>query len=191
VKSLELERGTDEELVARFAERDMAAFRAVYHRHAGAAYSLAFAIVGDRNRAEDVTQEALVSVWRAGTRYDPGRGSVRAWLLAIVRNRSIDMLRREAVQRVDARRDPTDVLAEMPSAERTDVEVARRDTARGVIGALDALSADQASVVKLAYYGGFSHSEIADMLDTPVGTVKSRMRLALEKMRVHLSEGYS
>ncbi|MDX6697211.1 MAG: hypothetical protein QOE65_608 [Solirubrobacteraceae bacterium] len=183
-----LNRSADEELMPLLAEHDMTAFKLIYERHATAAYSLAFRIVGDRNRAEEVTQEAFVSLWKTGARYDPDRSSVRSWLLAIVRNRSIDFIRREAVQRVDARRNPEDVLADVAASERTETAAATHESTRELLGALSALPEDQATVVKLAYYGGFSHSEIAGMLDAPVGTVKGRMRLGLEKMRAHLVE---
>jgi len=188
VRSKTLHHLADEELMPLLAGHDMGAFKLIYERHSTAAYSLAFRIVGDRNRAEEVTQEAFVSLWKTGARYDPDRSGVRSWLLAIVRNRSIDFLRREAVQRVDSRRDPEDVLAEMPAAQRTESEAASRESTRELLGALGSLPDDQAAVVKLAYYGGFSHTEIADMLDAPLGTVKGRMRLALEKMRAHLVE---
>jgi RNA polymerase sigma-70 factor (ECF subfamily) len=188
VRAKSLHHRADEELMPLLAEHDMGAFKLLYERHSTAAYSLAFRIVGDRNRAEEVTQEAFVSLWKTGARYDPDRSSVRSWLLAIVRNRSIDFLRREAVQRVDPRRDPEDVLADVPAAQRTESEAATRESTRELLGALGSLPDDQAAVVKLAYYGGFSHTEIADMLDAPLGTVKGRMRLGLEKMRTHLVE---
>src|SRR5204863_7896691 len=92
------ERLGDEELMPLLAEKDPEAFEVFYDRHGGAAYSLAYRIVGDRSAAEDVTQEAFLSIWRSGARYDRARGSVRTWLLGIVRNRAIDLLRRDVVQ---------------------------------------------------------------------------------------------
>lgn len=168
------------------AEQDMDAFNLIYERHGAAAFSLAFRVVGNRRAAEDVTQEAFISLWRTGARYDRSRGSVRNWILAIVRNRSVDMIRREATQRVDAHRDPDVVLATVEAPDRTEDEVADRDTAARIRSVVGNLPEDQARVIELAYYGGFSHSEIAEMLDMPLGTVKGRMRLALEKMRGHL-----
>ena len=184
-----LHRTADEELMPLVGEGIVAAFEIVYDRHGRAAFSLAFRILGDRGRAEDVTQEVFLSLWRTGARYDHSRGSVRTWLLAMVRNRSIDALRREATQRVDQRLTAEQVLAAAPAAERTDAEAMRRDSAAQLRAALDGLPEEQSQVVKLAYFGGFTHFEIAEMLDMPLGTVKGRMRLALEKMRGQLVEG--
>jgi len=164
---------------------DSAAFEIVYERHATAAFSLAYRMVGNRNAAEDVVQEAFLSLWRSGARYDRNRGSVRTWILGIVHNRAIDALRRSLVH--DRRRASDEGIEERFEAkERTEVEAARNDEAREVHAALKTLPDEQCKVIELAYFGGFSHSEIADMLQTPIGTVKGRMRLGLEKMRGQL-----
>jgi RNA polymerase sigma-70 factor, ECF subfamily len=175
----------DEDLMQLVRRGDSEAFEVVYERHATAAFSLAYRIVGTRNAAEDVVQEAFLSLWRSGARYDRTRGSVRTWVLGIVHNRAIDALRRSMVH--DKRRASDEGIEERFEArERTDVEVARNDEAREVHAALRALPAEQCKVIELAYFGGFSQSEIADMLDTPIGTVKGRMRLGLDKMRGQL-----
>jgi RNA polymerase sigma-70 factor (ECF subfamily) len=175
----------DEDLMQLVRRGDSEAFEVVYERHATAAFSLAYRIVGTRNAAEDVVQEAFLSLWRSGARYDRTRGSVRTWVLGIVHNRAIDALRRSLVH--DRRRASDEGIEERFEArERTDVEVARNDEAREVHAALRALPAEQCKVIELAYFGGFSQSEIADMLDTPIGTVKGRMRLGLAKMRGEL-----
>ena len=166
------------------------AFEVVYERHSSAAFSLAYRIVGTRNGAEDVSQEAFLSIWRSGARYDRGRGSVRTWVLGIVHHRAIDYLRRSAVH--DKRRASDEGMEERFEArERTDVEVARRDEARVVRSAMEELPSDQSQVIELAYFGGFSHSQIAELLDEPIGTVKGRMRLGLDKLRRQLAEGYA
>ena len=172
----------DEELMQLVRRGDASAFEIVYERHSGAAFSLAYRITGTRNHAEDVTQEAFLNVWRSGARYDRARGSVRTWLLGIVHNRAIDALRRASVH--DRRRGGDETAAERIEArERTDVEAVRRDEAQQIRGALETLPAEQVQVIELAYFGGFSHSEIAELLGTPIGTIKGRMRLGLEKMR--------
>jgi RNA polymerase sigma-70 factor (ECF subfamily) len=176
----------DEDLMQLVRQGDDRAFKVVYDRHATAAYSLAYRMMGQRTAAEDVVQEAFLSLWRSGARYDRARGSVRTWVLGIVHNRAIDALRRSTVR--DRKTTPDEGIAERFEApERTDVEAARREEAREVRGALGALPAEQSRVIELAYYGGFSQSQIADMLDTPIGTVKGRMRLGMEKMRAHLA----
>src|SRR6187200_2365515 len=140
----------DEELMQLVRRGQAAAFEVVYERHASAAFSLAYRIVGTRNGAEDVTQEAFLNLWRSGERYDRRRGSVRTWVLGIVHHRAIDFLRRAAVH--DRRRtDDEGVEERLESGERTDVEVARRDEARTVRAALDGLPREQRQVIELAY----------------------------------------
>ena len=132
--------------------------------------------------AEDVVQESFLSLWRRGASYDPTRGSVRSWVLSVVHNRAIDAFRRETVR---TSRDVGDegVAERVAASERTEAEVERRDEARHVRSALGELPADQRQVIELAYFGGFTHSQIAEMLKLPAGTVKGRMRLGLTKMR--------
>jgi RNA polymerase sigma-70 factor (ECF subfamily) len=178
----------DEDLMQLVRRGRAEAFEVVYERHASAAFSLAYRIVGTRNGAEDVTQDAFLNVWRSGGRYERTRGSVRTWVLGIVHHRSIDHLRRATVH--DRRRASDEGMEERFEApERTDAEVARRDEARTVRDAMDTLPSDQCQVIELAYFGGFTHTEIADILDAPVGTIKGRMRLGLKKLREQLGGG--
>ena len=172
------------------ADGNPRAFELLYDRHGGAAFSLAYRMVGKRVTAEDTVQEAFLSIWRSRMRYDRSRGSVRTWVLGIVHNRAIDTLRRGAVH--DRRQESAEGIEERFEArERTDVEAARREEARNVRSALDTLPEDQRKTLELAYFGGFSHSQIAELLNEPIGTVKGRMRLGLEKMRRQLSEGFA
>jgi RNA polymerase sigma-70 factor (ECF subfamily) len=176
----------DEELMTLVARGEARAFETVYDRHCGAAFSLAYRMCGSRALAEDVAQEAFLSIWRSGGRYDRARGSVRTWVLGIVHNRAIDALRRSVVH--DRRRASDEGIEERFEArERTDVEAARRDEAKQIRGMLETLPEDQSRVIELAYFGGFTHSEIAEMLGAPIGTVKGRMRLGLEKLRGQLA----
>lgn len=168
--------------MARMRDGELAAFEVIYDRHSGVAYSLAYRICGTRPAAEEVVQEAFLALWRSGARYDRTRGSVRTWVLGIVHNRAIDALRRSLVH--ERRRATDDGLEErLVSAERTETEVVHRDQAREIRAALEALPEEQARVIELAYFGGFTHTEIAELLGAPVGTVKGRMRLGLEKLR--------
>jgi RNA polymerase sigma-70 factor, ECF subfamily len=184
----ELQRLADEDLMPLIAREDPLAFEVFYDRHAGAAYSIAYRIVGRRTAAEDVTQEALLSIWRSGARYDRARGSVRAWTLGIVRNRAIDMLRKESGRSPKLAAGGDELLERRAGEELTDTEAVRRETAQEVRGAIQELPQDQSRVIELAYYGGFSHSEIAEMLNEPLGTIKGRMRLAMDKIRATLAE---
>ena len=184
----ELRSLADEDVMQLVRRGDARAFEVIYERHSGAAFSLAYRMMGTRSGAEDVTQDAFLSLWRSGARYDRARGSVRTWVLGIVHHRAIDALRRATVH--DRRRASDEGIEERFEArERTDVEAARREEAGTVRGALASLPADQSQVIELAYFGGFTHTEIADMIDAPVGTVKGRMRLGLKKMRTQLGEG--
>jgi RNA polymerase sigma-70 factor, ECF subfamily len=180
----------DEEAMQLVQDGNARAFELIYDRHGGPAFSLAYRMVGNRVTAEDITQEAFLSIWRSRLRYDQARGSVRTWVLGIVHNRAIDALRRNVVH--DRRRETMEGIEERHEAkERTDVEAARREEARSIRTALDTLPDDQRRTIELAYFGGFSHSQIADLLNEPIGTVKGRMRLGLEKMRRQLSNSFA
>lgn len=175
----------DEDLMQLVQRAEASAFEVVYDRHSGAAFSLAYRMCGARQLAEEVVQEAFLSIWRSGARYDRARGSVRTWILGITHHRAIDTLRRGVVQ--DRHRASDEGIEErFESTDRTDVEVARREEALEVRGALDVLPDEQRRAIELAYYGGFTQSEIAEMLGVPIGTVKGRMRLGMEKMRDRL-----
>jgi RNA polymerase sigma-70 factor, ECF subfamily len=177
----------DEDLMAHVRDGEPRAFEVIFDRHSGAAFSLAYRMCGRRAMAEDVVQEAFVSLWRSGARYDVRRGSVRNWVLGVVHNRAIDAFRRGVVR--ESRNVSDEGLAErLPANEETATEVARRDEARHLREKLQELPAEQRQVVELAYFGGFSHTQIAEMLGLPAGTVKGRMRLALTKMRIALGD---
>ena len=164
------------------AAGDARAFEAIYDRHGGAAFSLAYRMIGNRAGAEDITQEAFLAIWRSRLRYRRERGSVRTWILGIVHHRGIDALRRNLVH--ERRRTSAEGIEERQEApERTDVEAARREEALAMRRALEGLPDGQGQVIELAYFGGFTHTQIAEMLGMPIGTVKGRMRLGLEKLR--------
>jgi RNA polymerase sigma-70 factor (ECF subfamily) len=166
---------------------EAAAFEVIYERHCGAAFSLAYRMCGKRSIAEEVVQESFLSLWRSGARYDQTRGSVRTWTLGIVHNRAIDALRRGIVH--DRRRASDEGIEERFEApENTELEVSRRDESREIRAALSELPQEQSQVIELAYFGGFTHTEIAAMLKAPIGTVKGRMRLGLAKMRLALGD---
>jgi RNA polymerase sigma-70 factor (ECF subfamily) len=177
----------DEELMQLVAGNHADAFEVIFERHADAAFSLAYRMCGRSSVAEDVTQEAFLAMWRSGARYDRTRGSVRTWALGIVHNRAIDALRRSGVH---DRRSTSDAGIEdrIEAPDRTDVQAIGNAARDQVQVALGELPTEQRRVIELAYFGGFTHTEIATMLDTPVGTVKGRMRLGLQKLRGQLSD---
>jgi RNA polymerase sigma-70 factor, ECF subfamily len=177
----------DEDLMPLVHDGDGRAFEVVFDRHADAAFSLAYRMCGRRSTAEDVVQEAFLSLWRSGARYDRQRGSVRSWVLGVVHNRAIDLFRRESAragQDVNAE----GIVERMPAPEDTAGEVQSREDADEVRTALNDLPEEQRQVIELAYFGGFTHSEIASMLQLPAGTVKGRMRLGLTKLRMTLGD---
>ncbi len=177
-----LTRLADEDLVTLVERGDADAFEVIYERHSTVAYSLAFRLLGDRQAAEDLVQDAFLAVWRGAASYASNRGSVRTWLLSILHNRGVDRLRtlgamsrrQDALEQVELRR------PDAPDAATLGVERAMAGSVRDELGSLPA---EQHEVLRLAYYGGFTHHEIAEMLSLPLGTVKSRMRLGLERLR--------
>ncbi len=177
----------DEELMQLVYRSKADAFEVIYDRHADAAFSLAFRICSQRALAEDVVQEAFLSLWRSRTRYDRNRGSVRTWLLGIVHNRAIDALRRRAVRDRGLVHEEG-IEERVPAPDRTDLDVARREEAREIRSALGELPDEQSQVIELAYFAGMTHVQIAAKLEMPVGTIKGRMRLGLAKMRMALGD---
>jgi RNA polymerase sigma-70 factor (ECF subfamily) len=180
-----LRRLADEELMELVAANNAEAYEVVLERHADAAFALAYRICGRRSAAEDIAQEAFLAVWRSGARYDCARGSVRTWTLGIVHNRAVDALRRSGVH--ERRRASAEGIEEtLQATERTESEAVEKATSREIRGALDELPSEQRKVIELAYFGGFTHVEIASVIGAPVGTVKGRMRLGLGKLREQL-----
>lgn len=172
----------DSQLVTLMQERNPHAFELVYERHAAAALGLARRMVGEQGLAEDVTQETFVSVWRGCANYRPERGSVRTWVLGITRNRAIDALRRRSSQErlrlaAEAGTDRS------PAREPTASEAVRHDEAHAVRAAIEDLPDEQRRTIELSFFTGLTQVEIAGALDLPLGTVKGRMRLGLDKLR--------
>ncbi|HET7421838.1 MAG TPA: sigma-70 family RNA polymerase sigma factor [Candidatus Dormibacteraeota bacterium] len=175
----------DAELAARLAARDESALGELYDRYGALAYSLAMRILDDSGKAEDVVQEAFVKLWNGAARFDESRGSLRAWLTTAVRNRSIDMLRgRSQHERRELALKP-DVSA---AGAGPDEEAAGSLERAAVRAALAELPEEQRQAVMLAYFGGFTQAEIAELAGVPLSTVKGRMRLALEKLGAYLKE---
>ena len=171
----------DEDLVSRLEAKDAQAFATLYDRHSRAAYSLAYRMMGERQAAEDLVQDAFLKVWRAAGSYRAERGSVRTWLLAVVHNRGIDQLRSMASRRRTQDRIEADAPRSQPSEAFN--ESWRNSQREQVREALKTLPQEQLKVLELAYFSGYTHVEIAELLGLPLGTVKGRMRLGLKKMK--------
>ena len=157
----------------------------LYDRYSGLAYGIALRVLGDPGRAEDAVQEAFLNVWNRAGAFDPERGSLRSWLLTAVRNRSIDYLRgRGAHERREQDLEPLTAMVGASGDPWHEVSLKlERDAVRE---ALTSLPPEQRQAVELSYFGGYSQTEIADLTRVPLGTVKGRLRLALEKLSSYL-----
>jgi RNA polymerase sigma-70 factor (ECF subfamily) len=177
----------DEELMDRLAARDLRAFEALYDRYGDLVYSVSLRVVGDTYVAEDVTQDVFVRVWRRPEQFDLRRGKFVTWLLSVARNRSIDhrrslarRLRHEALPSVE---EEEDVLPSEDSRDDPAAATVLSDECAAVRAALEVLPAEQKLAIQLAYFGGLTQQEIANKLGQPLGTVKTRIRLGMQKMR--------
>ncbi len=171
----------DEELISLVGQSDADAFATLYDRHSRPAYSLAYRMMGERQAAEDLVQDAFLKLWRSATSYKAERASVRTWLLSIVHNRGIDQLRSVASRR----RTQEKIEASAPKSQPSEAFAqswrnSQRDQVRE---ALSTLPPEQLKILELAYFSGYTHVQIAELLEVPLGTVKGRMRLGLKKMK--------
>ena len=174
---------SDSTLIARIADGDESAVGALYDRHGGVALRVALSIVRDHGRAEDVVQDAFVSVWRKGGSYAAGRGDVRSWLIAIVRNRAIDTLRARRTSDVD----DDAVLRSIPDpGPSVPDQVVASLEGESVRAAMRKLSREQRQAIALAYGESRSHAEVAAITGLPLGTVHGRIRLGLRHLKAHL-----
>ena len=171
----------DENLISFVGQGDAEAFTTLYDRHSRAAFSLAYRMMGERQASEDLTQDAFLKVWRGASSYRAERGSVRTWILSIVHNRGIDQLRSHASRRRTQDRIEASAPRSQPSeAFAETLRNSQRDQLRE---ALNTLPPEQLKILELAYFSGYTHVEIAELLRLPLGTVKGRMRLGLKKIR--------
>lgn len=173
----------DEDLISLVEAGNADAFATLYDRHSRSAYSLAYRMMGDPQAAEDLTQDAFIKVWRNAASYRADRGSVRTWMLSIVHNRGIDHLRSTASRR----RTQDKIEASTPRSQPSDAfaETWRNSQREQVREAMKTLPAEQLKILELAYFSGYTHVEISELLGLPLGTVKGRMRLGLKKIRDH------
>ena len=171
----------DEDLISLVEAADAEAFATLYDRHSRAAFSLAYRMMGERQASEDLAQDAFLKIWRGASSYRADRGSVRTWILSIVHNRGIDQIRSQASRR----RTQDKVEASAPRSQPSEAfaETLRNSQREQVREALSTLPSEQLKILELAYFSGYTHVEISDLLGLPLGTVKGRMRLGLKKIR--------
>jgi RNA polymerase sigma-70 factor (ECF subfamily) len=173
----------DEDLISLAGDGDAQAFDVLYDRHSRAAYSLAYRMMNGRQAAEDLVEDAFLKVWRAATSYRADRGGVRTWILSIVHNQGIDQLRSHASRR--RTQDKVEASAARSQPSEAFAQTWRNSQRDQVREALNTLPQEQLEILELAYFSGYTHVEIADLLGLPLGTVKGRMRLGLKKLRDH------
>lgn len=179
MQTVQVER-SDEDLVAALAGRDTTALEALYDRYGRLAFSLAVRIAGTPETAEEIVQEAFLSIWRGAATYQPGRAAVRTWLLSITHHRAIDAVRRRTARVQTA---PLEDQAQFVGVQDVWSDVSASLVRDEVRSALAKLPAEQRQSIELAYFGGLTYPEIAEKLGLPLGTVKSRLRLGLQKLQ--------
>jgi RNA polymerase sigma-70 factor (ECF subfamily) len=177
----------DEQLMARLATRDIKAFEALYDRYGTLVYSTALRVVGDVQFAEDIAQEVFLRIWRRPDHYVPQRGRFVTWLLSVARNGAVDQIRTRGRRRRHETADE-ESARNLPADEGRDPALMAQlsDERQKVRRALTSLPPEQRRVIEMAYYGGYTQQEIAELLSQPLGTVKTRIRLAMQKLRVAL-----
>jgi RNA polymerase sigma-70 factor (ECF subfamily) len=173
---------TEADLLARVAAGDERALAALYDAMSSLAFGLALRVVGNADTAEDVVQDAFLRIWHRADRYDPARGAARPWILRVVRNVAIDRLRSGDARARAETRSQADV-ALVPVPEQPDEAASRSERARTLERALAELPAEQRRAIEIAYFEGLSHSEIAERERMPLGTVKTRIRDGVLRLR--------
>jgi RNA polymerase sigma-70 factor, ECF subfamily len=173
----------DEDLISLVEGGDAEAFAVLYDRHGRPAYSLAYRMMGEKQAAEELAQNAFIKVWRGAGSYRAERASVRTWILSIVHNRGIDQLRSHASRRRLQEKIEASAASSQPS--EAFAETWRNTQSEQVREALNTLPKEQLKILELAYFSGYTHVEIAELLGVPLGTVKGRMRAGLKKMRAY------
>jgi len=180
----------DEELLTLVARGDSSALEEVYSRYASAVFSMARFMLRDPALAEEATQEVFISVWRKAASYQPTRGTPKSWLMSVAHHRVIDQIRQRRRTPPTTSEGEDELLwRNLVSPASTEEQAHANIEREHVLEALKELPDEQRQVVLLSYYKGYSHSEIAQRLSVPLGTVKTRLRLALQKLRASLASG--
>ncbi|HEY5640262.1 MAG TPA: sigma-70 family RNA polymerase sigma factor [Dehalococcoidia bacterium] len=180
---------SDEELMQRLTVRDLAAFRTLYARYSKLVYSATYRVLRDSHLAEDMVQEVFLRLWRKPDSYSPTRGRLTTWLTSVSRNRAVDEVRSRNRRYRHETASPEEAEREVPAPETEDpgLTAEMADQRRIILAALSKLPEEQRKTIELAYFGGYTQQEIAQMLEQPLGTIKTRIRLGMQKLRVALT----
>ncbi len=180
---------SDEELMQRLTVRDLTAFRTLYTRYSKLVYSATYRVLRDPHLAEDMVQEVFLRLWRKPDSYSSTRGRLTTWLTSVSRNRAVDEVRSRNRRYRHETASPEEAERELPAPEIDDpaLTAEQSDQRRLILAALDKLPDEQRKTITLAYFGGYTQQEIAEMLEQPLGTVKTRIRLGMQKLRVALT----
>lgn len=179
----------DEELMQRLVCRDLWAFRALYDRYGNLVYSAALRVVRDAQVAEDMVQEIFLRIWRKPESYVAQRGRFVTWLTSVTRNRAVDEIRSRGRRFRYETASPEEQERELPAPDTNDPALSAElaDQRRLILAALAQIPAEQRQIIELAYFGGLTQQEIAERLSQPLGTVKTRIRLGMQKLRAALT----
>ena len=181
---MNLKTTTDEALIMALHEKDLEALEELYVRHHGMAMAVAYRVLSDRNLAEDVLQEAFLAVWRQSQSFRPDRGSARSWILSIVRHRAIDITRGKAFNRETLSTEQVGLESRHPDAWQ-DVKISLDK--QQIQEAIDGLPEEQRTAIMMAYFEGYNQREISERIGVPLGTVKGRLRLGMQKLKGRLT----
>lgn len=183
----------DQELMARLSYRDLTAFRTLYKRYSRLVYSASLRVLRDPVLAEDVMQEIFLRIWRRPESYVSQRGKFATWLTSVTRNRAVDEIRSRNRRYRHETASPEEQEWDVPGDERDDPALTAElsDQRRLILAAMSGLPPEQKQVIELAYFGGLTQQEIAERLDQPLGTVKTRIRLGMQKLRAALTPEFN
>lgn len=179
----------DQELMKRIAAKDEEALKQLYDHYEKPIYSFAYRMVRDAMMSEEIVQELFLRIWHTAERFDGAQGKLTSWMFTLTRNITIDLLRKKRSRTPQAMAEPDQLEFVADERMNTELNVEKKWVGEQVKAALDDLNEDQKKVVEWIYYQGYTHQEVSDMHAIPLGTVKSRVRLAMKQLQRRLSDG--
>ncbi|MCU6790693.1 MULTISPECIES: RNA polymerase sigma factor [Paenibacillus] len=179
----------DQELMKRISAKDEEALKQLYDHYEKPIYSFAYRMVRDAMMSEEIVQELFLRIWQTAERFDGAQGKLTSWMFTLTRNITIDLLRKKRSRTPHSMAEPDQLQFVADERMNTELNVEKKWVGEQVKAALDDLNEDQKKVVEWIYYQGYTHQEVSDMYAIPLGTVKSRVRLAMKQLQRRLSDG--